>query len=126
MRRKTNQHWYSAASTDSGQAMRKRAEDMAEEQAAQIPENVAALSPEEVRQILHELRVHQIQIEMQNEELRRIQAELEASRVRYFDLYDLAPVGYCTRSEKGLIDAFVGKPFDHDEIVGVIIRFARR
>jgi hypothetical protein len=118
MRRKTNQHWYSAASTDSGQAMRKRAEDMAEEQAAQIPENVAALSPE--------LRVHQIQIEMQNEELRRAQAELNASRARYFDLYDLAPVGYCTLSEKGLIDAFVGKPFDHDEIVGVITRYARR
>jgi PAS domain S-box-containing protein len=62
-----------------------------------------ALSPEEIRRMLHELRVHQIELEMQNEELRRAQAELDASRERYFDLYDLAPVGYCTLSEKGLI-----------------------
>ena len=40
---------------------------------------------------------------MQNEELRRAQVELDAARERYFDLYDLAPVGYCTISEKGLI-----------------------
>ncbi len=47
--------------------------------------------------------MHQIELEMQNEELRRPQAELDAARARYFDLYDLAPVGYCTLSEKGLI-----------------------
>ena len=40
---------------------------------------------------------------MQNEELRRAQVELDAARARYFDLYDLAPVGYCTVSEQGLI-----------------------
>jgi PAS domain S-box-containing protein len=53
--------------------------------------------------MLHELRVHQIELEMQNEELRRAQAELEVSRSRYFDLYELAPVGYVTLNEKGLI-----------------------
>jgi PAS domain S-box-containing protein len=57
----------------------------------------------ERRQVEESLRVHQIELEMQNEELRRIQIELEAGRVRYFDLYDLAPVGFCTLSEKGLI-----------------------
>jgi PAS domain S-box-containing protein len=61
------------------------------------------LSPEETIRILHELRVHQIELEMQNEELRESRKELEASRTRYFELYDLAPVGYCTLSVKGLI-----------------------
>jgi PAS domain S-box-containing protein len=54
-------------------------------------------------QLLHELRVHQIELEMQNEELRRAQLELEAEKERYLDLYDLAPLGYATISEKGMI-----------------------
>jgi len=83
--------------------LRKRAEETDRGKAARMSENMEALSPDEVRQTLHELRVHQIELEMQNEELRRTQAELDASRARYFDLYDLAPVGYCTVSEKGLI-----------------------
>ena len=53
--------------------------------------------------MLHELQVHQIELEMQNEELRRSQQELEGSRAQYFELYNLAPVGYLTISEKGLI-----------------------
>ncbi|MFA6009868.1 MAG: PAS domain S-box protein [Desulfobacteraceae bacterium] len=75
----------------------------AQEKAAKMPEDQEPMSPEETRQMLHELRVHQIELEMQNEELRRAQIELDASRERYFNLYDLAPVGYCTISEKGLI-----------------------
>jgi len=62
-----------------------------------------AESPTKENRLLHDLRVHQIQLEMQNEELRRAQAELDAVRQRYFDLYNLAPVGYCTISEQGVI-----------------------
>jgi PAS domain S-box-containing protein len=52
---------------------------------------------------LHELRVHQIELEMQNEELRRMQNELDMSRKHFFDLYDLAPIGYCSVSRAGLV-----------------------
>jgi diguanylate cyclase (GGDEF)-like protein/PAS domain S-box-containing protein len=55
------------------------------------------------RKLLHELHVHQVELEMQNDELRRARAELENSRILYRDLYDLAPIGYCTLDEEGLI-----------------------
>lgn len=56
------------------------------------------ISPETSRQLVHELRLHQAELERQNEALRRTQAELARARARYFDLYDQAPVGYCTVS----------------------------
>ena len=84
----------------SPQDFRQRAEELFSASEAIIPEST---SPEEMKQILYELRVHQIQLEMQNEELRRSQEELDASQARYFDLYDLAPVGYLTLCEKRLI-----------------------
>ena len=83
--------------------LRLRAEETTRGEAALWPENIAQLSPEEAERMVHELRVHQIELEMQNEELRRTQVELANSRAAYVDLYDLAPVGYCTVSEQGLI-----------------------
>jgi PAS domain S-box-containing protein len=77
-------------------ALRQRAE--AELPAVPEPPNAQA-----AQDLLHELRVHQIELEMQNEELQRAQTALEASRLRYFDLYDLAPVGYCSVGSTGLI-----------------------
>jgi PAS domain S-box-containing protein len=88
---------------DDSADLRQRAEEIAREKAARMTENAAALSTNEVRQTIHELRVHQIELEMQNEELRRAQGELEEARARYFDLYDLAPIGYFTVSETGMI-----------------------
>ena len=66
-------------------------------------ENIEDLSAEEILQFLDDLRVHQVELEMQNEELRTMHAELDSARKRYFDLYDMAPVGYCTISAGGLI-----------------------
>ena len=63
----------------------------------------ATLSPAAAAALIHELRVHQIELEMQNDELRRSEHALALARESYFDLYELAPVGYCTVSESGLI-----------------------
>lgn len=89
---------------DAGHPSQKSLRQRAEAAAAAVKNvDVMALTPEQVRDLVHELQVHQIELEMQNEELRQAQLELEASRARYFDLYDVAPVGYVTLSEKGLI-----------------------
>ncbi len=59
-------------------------------------EQVSTLSREEIRKLVHELETHQIELEMQNEELREAQRSLETSREKYTSLFNLAPVGYMT------------------------------
>jgi two-component system, cell cycle sensor histidine kinase and response regulator CckA len=85
------------------EALRLRAEQQVEEEGELQDATGTPLSAEEARKVLHELRVHQIELELQNEELRRRQGELEASRASYFELYDLAPVAYLTLDESGRI-----------------------
>lgn len=88
--------------TGSAEALRRQAEKTLQQQQAKEPERLTSIPAEEIQLTLHELQVHQIELEIQNEELRRVQVELDATRARYFDLYDLAPIGYCTISEQGL------------------------
>ena len=65
--------------------------------------DVAAMPVKDVQQLVHELQVHQIELEMQNEELRRTQVDLEAARDRYVDLYDFSPAGHLTLDTHGTI-----------------------
>ncbi|TVR64888.1 MAG: PAS domain S-box protein [Candidatus Competibacteraceae bacterium] len=83
--------------------LRQRAEERARKTAIPSLDHLEAQSPAATHQILHELHVHQIELEIQNEELRRAQVKLDVARSRYFDLYDLAPVGYVTTSDHGLV-----------------------
>jgi len=75
----------------------------AEELLSRHISDLEAPSPEEVEQLVYELEVHRIELEMQNEELREAQQELEASRDRYADLYDFAPLGYVSLDKHGRI-----------------------
>ena len=79
--------------------LRRRAEALLEAEPV-LPEG---LSPAETARLIHELRVRQIELEIQNEELRRSQAFLEESRRRYAELYDFAPLGYLILDEQGRI-----------------------
>ena len=66
-----------------------------------VPRDMKKLTPDE---IIHELYVHQIELEMQNDELRRTQLDLETATAKYRDLYDFSPVGYFTFSRDALIE----------------------
>lgn len=80
-----------------GERLRAEAEARAvREPYAQEPASAAAA-------LAHELQVHRIELEMQNDELRRAHDALAAARDRYLDLYDFAPVGYLTLDKEGSI-----------------------
>ncbi len=83
----------------------------------------AASNEADPQRLIHDLHVHQVELEMQNRELRDAQELLEESRSRYADLYDFAPVGYCTLDREGFIreinltgSTLLGAP--REELVG--------
>ena len=84
--------------------LRLRAEAIAQHTFSEESRDDRFLSPEESKKALQELSVHQIELAMQNQALRNAQSELEASRDRYVDLYDFAPVGYLTLDANGMIE----------------------
>ncbi len=79
----------------------------AEELLCATKRDVAALPVKDVQQLVHELQVHQIELDMQNEELRRTHIELEAARDRYMNrymnLYDSSPAGHLSLDTHGTI-----------------------
>jgi len=87
------------SSVRSGDALRRRAEQVLRDGAAGGP----SLPTAQALDLIHELRVYQIELELQNAELRRTQEALDIAHERYFELYDSAPVGYLTVSEDGRI-----------------------
>jgi len=86
----------SGKSTD----LRQRAEKRLK---SNTPEAERQRSAAETQRLVHELQVHQIELEMQNEELMESRAQVEAALERYTDLYDFAPVGYFTLAVDGTI-----------------------
>ena len=83
--------------------LRKKAEKIMRQKDSRKLNNLDDMTAKEIKEVLHELEVHQIELELQNEELRLAQEDLEKARARYYDLYDLAPIGYCTLSAEGII-----------------------
>jgi PAS domain S-box-containing protein len=67
------------------------------------PSSNNEIASADIHALIENLRIHQIELEMQNDELWNTQASLELSQRKYFDLYDLAPVGYVTMNPKGII-----------------------
>ena len=75
----------------------------AEKQLARSPKSSSDLKGQFPEALIHELRVHQIELETQAEELRKSKIALEESRDKYLDLYEFAPLGYLTLTDKALI-----------------------
>ena len=81
-------------------ALRRRAEQRLKRQR---PEGRGQKTKLETARLVHELEVHQIELEMQNEELQRARAKADALLAQYTDLYDFAPTGYFTLATDGTI-----------------------
>lgn len=77
---------------------------LAEKQlAGSVPGDLESLTQDGIRSVIHELEVHQVELEVQNRQLEETQREAELSSERYRQLYDLAPIGYLTLDRDGMI-----------------------
>jgi PAS domain S-box-containing protein/putative nucleotidyltransferase with HDIG domain len=87
------------ASPDIPADLRRRAQARLKSRTADLEK----ISSEEALNLVQELHIHQVELEMQNEQLRQTQAELETALTRYTDLYDFAPVAYLTLDDRGWV-----------------------
>ncbi len=103
-------------------ALQKRVEEFLNKKSSDIKK----IPPRDILSLVEDLQIYQVELEMQNEELRKVQMGLESAREGSSDLYDFASVGYITVSEEGLIleanltiaamldvehSSLIGKPF---------------
>lgn len=103
MKKKNERSEQSDFTINTSQELRQRVEIFPKGKENLSSKDLEIMSLEEISGALYELDVHRVELEMQNEELRRAQKELDCIRARYFDLYNLAPVGYCSIGEKGQV-----------------------
>jgi PAS domain S-box-containing protein len=89
--------------TDTFEAKKKKMREQAEARLAQSVSTVENLSRVEIKTLFHEFQVHQIELELQNEELRDTQKQFEIARDRFARLYNDAPVGYLSIDQSGII-----------------------
>ena len=87
------------SSSEAFQALRKKAEGLLKKKGSERPD----IDEEDLLHLTHELEVYQVELELQNEELRRAKVELESSRNEFSDLYEFAPVPYVALNEEGAI-----------------------
>jgi PAS domain S-box-containing protein len=87
-----------APSKPAAQSRRTTAETL-EKELHQVNE----LSAADLKKLIHELGTYKLELEMQNDELRRVQAEVGASRAKYADLYEFSPLGYFTFDRRGVV-----------------------
>lgn len=80
--------------------------DKASQMLANLPDQIETADKNDIKNLFEELQIHQIELELQNDELLRIQENLETSRQRYVHLFDKAPVGYVILDRVGLIRHF--------------------
>lgn len=84
--------------------LRRRAETKLREQVKKHPASDRLIpASADTRRLVHELQVHHIELEMQNDELKHARDEMEAGLEKYSELYDFAPVGYVTLDQQGII-----------------------
>lgn len=85
------------------EAYKKRLRQQAEKRHDHPSEKLGDMSEKEIRNLAEELQIHQIELEIQNEELRHVQKAMEDTRNRYVSLFDNAPVGYVILDSAGII-----------------------